>query len=624
MNRHALLTRLASLLKRSWVLPFALLAWALWGHAAAQPAEFSRERMVQVYPALAIQRMAVLANADLHLNFDQMLGLPASAFTPLPHGQSKLVDRSWDRATWIRITLTAAPSQAGASPSKISLLEIPKPYLDELTLYSPAGTGWTPQRAGDKLPSAEWTLPGQFPRFALPSRDQVQASPHGSAVVYLHVPHRLPLSFEVKLLSEADLAADLQRDFLLLGITVGTMAMAVALSLALLLFHRNSLFAWYAVYAGAALFAALSHAGLANLYLWSGGGNWPSTALLCFMLIAAVGQLQFCKLLYMRTSQRTLPVLIVQMLGAVCVAYALSLPWWNDRWWTLSIFLAQGLIVVSMLCSCYLIAVAWRHGNRLAMALALSFIPLFCTVSLALMDAQGLIALPELGYNAPLFALAFEVVLLGLCLLWFGHEDYGKQERDRALASTDPLTGFLQAESFTRELGLAWERALERKEDACIAYLRVLSKGNNTTLDSAKLKRSVRLVRTVTREHDSVARLDDRTLAILMPGMSTGSELTERLSRLIALGLIPDRHDRRNPTLRIRIVATSVQLFDKSQAALDSDLRRWLDAPEPWERKSIHLIPKHKTSSRSFVADSEALDSMWERAMQAEKQAQPR
>jgi two-component system, sensor histidine kinase LadS len=618
MPWNALLTLLASLKQHRLARLFAFFGWVLWGHAAAQTAIPSNDPMARVHPALAIQQVAVLADASPSLDFDQIQTLPPSAFSILPAGPLKVRDRSWDRATWIRITLTPAPAVSGKSPSKMTLLEIPKPYLDEITLYSPNDTGWSLQRAGDKVATQDWTLPGQFPRFALPSLAQVQSSANGQLIVYLHVPHRLPMSFEAQLLSEADLASDIQQDFLLLGITVGTMAMAVALSLALLLFHRNALFAWYAVYAGAALLASLSHAGLANLYLWPNGGAWPSIALLCFMLIAAAGQLQFCKLLYMRTSGRSLPVAMVQVLGALCMVCALSLPMWSAQWWTASILVAQSLVLLSMLSSCYLIAVAWSQGNRLAMALALSFVPLFCTVSLALLDAQGMVVLPALGYNAPLYALAFEVVLLGLCLQWFGHEHYGKQERDRALASTDPLTGFLNRESFAGVLAAAWAQGQEPEQDACIAYLRVLGKDNNATLDATKLKRVVRLVRTVTREQDSVARLDERTLAVLMLGMSPGQELTERLSRLVALGLIPDRHDRRNPTLRIRVVATSVLLFDKSQAALDGDLRRWLDAPEPWERKSIHLIPKHKTSSRSFAADSEALDSIWERAMLAE------
>lgn len=618
MPWNALLALQVSLKQRCFAWVFGLCGWALWGYAGAQTAVLESKRIASVYPALSIQQVAVLADANVNMDFDQVQMLPPGAFVDLPRGQLKVKDRSWDRATWIRILLVPAPAVSEKSPSHLTLLEIPKPYLDEITLYSPSLAGWTQQRAGDMLATKEWTLPGQFPRFALPSLAQVQSSPGGSIVVYLHVPHRLPLSFEAQLLSEADLASDIQQDFLLLGITIGTMAMAVALSLALLLFHRNSLFAWYAVYAGAALFASLSHAGIANLYLWPGGGTWPSVALLCFMLIAAAGQLQFCKLLYMRTSSGTLAVNLVQVLGALCLGCALSLPFWSSRWWTVSILVAQSMVLLSMLGSCYLIAVAWRNGNRLAMALALSFVPLFCTVSLALMDAQGLLVLPQLGYNAPLYALAFEVVLLGLCLQWFGHEHYGKLERDRALASTDPLTGFLNRDSFTRELAQAWAQGQELDQDSCVAYFRVLGKDNNTTLDPAKLKRAVRLVRTVTREQDSVARLDDRTLAVLMPCMRPGQELTERLSRLIALGLIPDRHDRRNPTLRIRVVATSVLMFDKSQAALDGDLRRWLDASEPWERKSIHLIPKHKSASRSFAADSEALDSMWERALQAE------
>ena len=115
-----------------------------------------------------------------------------------------------------------------------------------------------------------------------------------------------------------------------------------------------------------------------------------------------------------------------------------------------------------------------------------------------------------------------------------------------------------------------------------------------------------------------VSRLDDRTLAILLPGMGMGEDLSARLARLIALGLIPDRQDPVDLILRFRIVATSFKRFDKKLRHVDGDLRNILRLAEPWKRKSIQFIPRRGPSTRADFANSDDMNAMWNHALDAE------
>ena len=387
--------------------------------AQPQPLNSQPHRMVDVYPGVQITGLAILPNADSLLGIEQIEATPPEAFRELPHGERAVSDPTWDRSLWLKITLHAHGPVANQLPSSVSILEIQKPYLDQVTLYTPtvkAGERWQVQRAGDFLAKELWSLPGQFPRFILPTLSELQALPGGQMVAYLHVPHRIPASFDVKVWSAAQLMANIQSDYVLLGITYGSMLLAVLLSIALLVFHRDQLFVWYAAYASSALLASLSHSGLAFQYLWPWGGMWPSNAVLCFALVAAAAQLQFCKLMFMPSKLRTWRVVLCEWLGGVSVVAALVLALVSREFWTPAIFVSQAFIVASMLLSTSLITSAWRRGNKLAMAVAPTYLPLFVAVVLAMGNAQGFIWLPEIGYNAPLYAVALEVALLALCL----------------------------------------------------------------------------------------------------------------------------------------------------------------------------------------------------------------
>lgn len=601
-----------------WVIAlFAL----LFPQAYSQPSmpQEQLHRMVDVYPSVQISSLALLSNVDSTLRIEKIQATASQAFTELPFGQLRVSDPSWERSLWLKITLRAHEPVAKQTPSAVSILEIQKPYLDQISLYTPSThhpSGWQVQRAGDYIAKEYWSLPSQFPRFILPTLSDLQALPGGQMVVYLHVPHRMPASFDLKVWSAAELIEDIQIDYLLLGMTLGSMLLAVLLSMALFVFHRDQLFVWYTIYAASALLACFSHSGIAFQYLWPWGGVWPSNAVLFFALIGSAAQLQFCKLMFASSTLKTWQSALCNGLSGLSVVVALTLAIVSRDWWVFAIFTSQGVIITGMLVSSILIVQACWRGNKFAMTSALTYLPLFAAVVLVMANVQGFIGLREFGYNAPLYAVALEVTLLALFLLWFGHERHGQTERNKVLAATDPLTGFATADAFQKNLQREWHDSNKQRRDMAVAYIELKTKANNRQHSEQLLKRCVRVLRSATRTQDMVARLDGQLMAIVMPQMSLGDDLSQLLSRIVALGLIPDRSDTLAPILQFRIAATTRWQFTKPIAQLDADLRTLLARPNGWGSKPIRYLESIGTQ-RNHINDLESnqLENFWDRAL---------
>jgi hypothetical protein len=65
------------------------------------------------------------------------------------------------------------------------------------------------------------------------------------------------------------------------------------------------------------------------------------------------------------------------------------------------------------------------------------------------------------------------------------------------------------------------------------------------------------MVRTITRDFDTVGRLSRNMLGIVMEGVTPGDALKARLSRLVALGLMHDADDPAFMALRFTVAVGS-------------------------------------------------------------------
>jgi diguanylate cyclase (GGDEF)-like protein len=223
-------------------------------------------------------------------------------------------------------------------------------------------------------------------------------------------------------------------------------------------------------------------------------------------------------------------------------------------------------------------------------------------VSVALLDNLSFINPVGLPYSLPAYTLAFEAMVLLFALHLHAKNRHAVQERERALTATDPLTGFLNARTFTQKLSSMWASALAHHKDVALVMVYVHHTSDKTDPQSAlrlerKLLRSVRLLHTITRDVDLIARVGGNVLSVAMPGIPIGDDLNNRLARLIALGLMLDPYDTEPMELHFRIAAGTRGTWGDDLKSLDSHLRAAIAQTSGWSRKPIQYI-----TAQSFAA----------------------
>ncbi len=574
---------------------------------------------------IALARLEILADAAPGLTLEQVQSGQGGQF--MPHTSLRVSNTTWHRAVWLRIHLAALPSalspQAPPAPPAFApaILALPTPYLDAARLYTPGAqkdAPWSVQQAGDFLEPHTWAQRGFHPKFSLPPLNDPAWQGSRELVVYLQLDHFAPVSFDVEL---ANAAQALDRDLLSLliySIGLGMILLAAMLTASMAWTHRDPIYAWYSVYAICAALGCASHAGIAQNVLWPVGGYWPGTAALCFILLCALCQVQFSLAVNSERFARHGLRYFAHAISLLCLLLAICFAIFT-AYWQAFYFATLPLLASAMALSIWLIVIGLKSGHRLAAAWLVSYVPLFLTIVVALLEGIGILPSGYWPYNLVIYLAIVEVLILGLALQWFSSERHGEVERRKALATVDPLTGFVSGQAFDKQLAHDWNISRRQGRPLAVAYVQLQTRANSDQHLQQLLTRSVRILRSATSAQDVVARLDGSLLAVLIHDVPTGDDLNQRLSRIVALGLMPDASDRLVSVLQYRIVVTTNRQFNKPVQELDAQMRAMLAEPSGWGSKPIRYID-HTQQSRinPYVLDSIALEEKWDAAFQQE------
>jgi two-component system, sensor histidine kinase LadS len=567
---------------------------------------------------LELSSLDVLQNVPKALPIEQIVSGQAGQF--VPHQHLQIENRLWYRSVWLRLEIKAG-ALTSANEQK-ALLFIPKPYIDAVRYYTPSESKtntWVRQSAGDQIAPTQWPMRSFHPQFFLPSADLVRAQPQQRMVMYLEIDQDVPSVFELHL---ADANTTHNKDLLKLviySICYGMIALAAAITAAMALFHRDQIYAWYSAYAASAMLACVSHSGVAHHVLWPVNGLWPGTAVLVFLLMCIACQLQFCRSVATTTQARGYLEWLTHLLSVisfgVAVLYALIPSFW-ETWY----FCTLACVAAAMVMGVVLMARGWRAGNRLARAWLIAFVPLFLTVMFSILEGIGILSADDDSFSYVIYGATLEVLILGLALQWFARERHGERARTKTLASVDPLTGFATKQAFQAQL----ERDLQvpggADRDVAVAYVELITQAASSAATEKLLKRSIRILRTATHAHDMVARLDGQLMAVLMPHVKLGDDLNQRLSRIIALGLMPDPSNPDANVLQFRIAATTRSSFKLPLDQIDIQLRQLLAQSEGWSRKPIRFL-NYGGLSHNFesTATTSAFSDFWDNALSSQK-----
>jgi GGDEF domain-containing protein len=562
----------------------------------------------------------------------------AGVFQPVK--DNLLINDTWISRTWLRIRLQANPVAPSSNtdlvhvgPSldeRMLVLSLDKPFLDDIRLYTPQASEqqdskqWNVQMGGDQLARKDWhsVLEGSLPHFILPTasemEDYANKTKQSTMTLYMRIDGMVPLQARLHWGSLKAAQARESTLFVLYGLTFGAMLFVVLSTGVIGWLQRDVLYGLYSGYALMALFAALSHSGLAHKYLWPVAGLWPGVAVMFFLMLAISCLNYFCAVMLMRVRPNLFAMNMAHVLAVLglllAAVFMTSSKQWELRY---NLFIAY-VVLIAAFCS----ACAWRvaqQGQVLGKVWLLAFVPLVTTVLLAILEAIGWVQEVPYAHTLAIFASAIEVIALGFALQWLARVHHGASVQARTLASTDPLTGFLSPGVFTEHLVASWDESKKTGRELAVVYVRVLRSPAGAKPNDAMLQRSVRIVRAATRSQDIVGRLDGNHLAILMPGIGLSDELTQRLSRIVALGLMPDTSDPQAMQLYFLIVATTRQAFSARLRQLDAALREELNEQmSRHSKRAIHLIDRRAHSKQSQQTD-DALDDLWEKALQSEK-----
>ncbi len=549
--------------------------------------------------------------AQINKTAAQIAASPPQDFTPFDP------DRAYSSGTgqsvWLKLRVTSAQPVPAAW-----LIDVSKPYVDTVTAHTLAPSGaWTRQVAGDWIAHRQWPNPSLTPQFNVPAWDS------GQGDIYLQVQNSVPLNFKVSLVSETAAKSKAQNTFLIAGLFLGPM---VFLSLACFFMasvYRMPAYAWYAAYVASSVLFAAAYIGLGGYALWPLATHWSEVSIVITVMTQMMLQLQFARAMFITAADRRwIRHSLVSLLAidSLVILLYLFLDPGTPRLVAYTLYYLLSIAAVLAL-----VLRAVRRGGAVAWLWVLANAPLIIASGLATVEGLGFAALPWLPYNAVLYALAFEIVILWVALHLSAREAHSKVVQKNTLASTDPLTGFITPQVFPATLEQLWDTARTPGKDIAVAYVLVTHHAHRNPapvllrgqVAQRAAARAVRLLRTVVREQDAAAHVDKNVFAVLMPGLSLGSDVTDRLARLVALAAMTDREATHGePLMRFHIAASSARSFDGSSRRLHAALQSRLNQTD-WGQRAIRYVRRKPTSSQpGSSTPDETLSQMWERAVE--------
>jgi GGDEF domain-containing protein len=567
-ERHAgsaALLRQCHPLRWTGVLGLVLLLCLNSPNAAAASAPGVHTGSPASYPA----PLRALEGLPASTSVEQVAAMDAALFKPLQSSKRYAVSAA--SPLWLRMTLPSGGAEGGVTNGVMGgagwMLEIPTVIVDRYEFFQrDAGGTWHMAAAGDFVAHAQWPVDSLRPRFPL------SVSGADAQEVFVRVVHRLPVNLSPVLISTAEASRRDVVQMLWVGLQLGVIVTLALFCAQMALAYRDRTYAWYAGYLVFTVVATLCYTGVAQRYLWPQATTFASHAIVMSVMGALAFNLQFTRSIFGGLQGRNFHRM-ARVLVALCLAYMAASPFVEQYDRMVPMFHVITLSVFAFTITCAWRA--WRRGVAFGGYWLLVYVPYLACVALALAESSGLVNAPWLPGETPVAASLVEGVVMMLCINAWSRLRHAETVREQAAKEHDPLTGFLNRKTFRDRAARIWNAAPEMGRDLAIIYVCVEPADPdrlNVIEAEELLARSVRLVRTITRDFDTVGRLSRNMLGIVMEGVMPGEALRARLSRLVALGLMRDADDPASMALRFTVAVGNRRSEVADFAALDAAL----------------------------------------------------
>jgi diguanylate cyclase (GGDEF)-like protein len=196
--------------------------------------------------------------------------------------------------------------------------------------------------------------------------------------------------------------------------------------------------------------------------------------------------------------------------------------------------------------------------------------------------------------------LAFTVPLIVHALSIVTHDRKELRARHQALPTQDALTGILTPEAFEKAMQEARTRVVEEHDPVAFLLVDVINHEHiretmgDQTAEQCLLRAVVKLHR-VLRDVDQAGRVGSARFALLLEGVRTRQEVTERMVKLIASGLIPLKNLYPEVTLQFHIAAALLHERPLPMAEAMTELDEVLGSMSPRTRRPIRFLEPEAT-----------------------------
>ncbi len=490
----------------------------------------------------------------------------ASALPFAPRERTHRVHLGTQGALWVRFDTWA---QTAGSHWE---LELARSGTDRISLYYREADGrWREQHAGDRIAVRDWASPDRYPVFALDTHTDAPVT------YWVRIEHaRVPFSGELFIHSHGQLRQlRIQQQFLL-GAYFGMALLLTAVAVANGLVFRDRSFLAYAGYISLLGLSLAASMGVGGQFLWPASPRWNGLAEFVLLpLVAAAAILFVRQVVQPRRIGRLLDWLSLSL-----AALLLVLTVWDTVQPSQASFLLITVAGTATMAAIYaMLWSAWRTGDRWVRWIALGILPVLLAGALPALRNFNLISSGFLTQYAMVIAAAIEAPLLIYGLLQRSSLQHEAQARARALDQTEPLTGLCNRHNFMLRLHESLVRAQRYRHHSALLMV-VLDNHEHFVREHGRevadraLVLTGSLLRSVARDVDTAARVNDNHFALLMEGPVRGPQAVAAATSLVAGGLRPNDELPVGSTLRLKIAIAllpqdRVELGLNAQAHLD-------------------------------------------------------
>lgn len=430
-------------------------------------------------------------------------------------------------------------------------LELARSGTDHVVLHYRDRHGqWHQQEAGDRLAVSQWHSPDRYPVFTLDTRTQ------GPVRYWVRISHaRVPFSGELWIHSHQNLREERIRQQFLIGAYFGMALLLSMVALANGLVFRDSSFVAYAVYTGLLALTMAASLGVGGQFLWPDSVFWNSRAEFVLMPLLAMAGVLFVRHVVKasRVDRR-----LDRMARVLALAWILLLAWDQLMPSTLSMQALTANGAVTMALTYALLWSAWQSGDRWVRWIALGVLPMLLAGTLPVLRNFNLLSSGFLSQYGMILAATIEAPLLIYGLVQRSSIQHEAQARARALTQTEPLTGLTNRHNCILRLHDSLLRAQRYRHQSALLVINLDNHGwfedeHGREVADRALVLTGSLLRSVARDVDTAARIDDRTFALILEGPARPAQAISAATAILAGGLRPNDQLPVGATLRFKI-----------------------------------------------------------------------